>query len=175
MTREDERGYFSRGCEALKNYCSTASLKPTRTIGTEVYVAFVVELNGTKIRLGCKADRLALHSDGDLEIVDYKTTRSGKVPHQLCRIGLFTDDAFDRGRGDCADCIYYSLDRAGRDGERYAECELDQMAWAFRLAWAFDLRFAATAGQCHAVSELRQTENAGKAQMSALRSAVRRK
>lgn len=76
MSREDERGYFTRGCEALKNYCSSASLKP----GTEVYMAFVIDLNGTKIRLGCKADRLALHSDDTLEIIDYKTTRSGKVP-----------------------------------------------------------------------------------------------
>lgn len=77
---EEESGYFVKGCRALENYCQTVKEIRDETLGTEVYMSFVIDFKGLKIRLGCKADRLALGSDNILEIIDYKTNRSGKVP-----------------------------------------------------------------------------------------------
>lgn len=79
-SKEEDRTYFMRGCQALENYCETAFNEPSETIGTEVYMSCVIEFRGLKIRLGCKADRVTLHKDNILEIVDYKTSQSGKIP-----------------------------------------------------------------------------------------------
>lgn len=77
---EEESSYFIKGCRALENYCEAAGKERTETLGTEVYMSFVIDFKGLKIRLGCKADRLALHQDQMLEIIDYKTNRSGQLP-----------------------------------------------------------------------------------------------
>lgn len=54
-------------------------------------MSFVIEFKGLKIRLGCKADRLAQHPDKTLEIIDYKTSQSGKIPTpEFVRAGLPT-------------------------------------------------------------------------------------
>ena len=79
-TCEEERNYFDKGCQALLNYCNWVSEEASETIGTEVYMSFVIDLKDLKIRLGCKADRIALHPSQTLEIIDYKTSASGKVP-----------------------------------------------------------------------------------------------
>lgn len=79
-TREESRSYFARGCQALENYCHTAKAEVSETLGTEVFMSFVIEFKGQKIRLGCRADRLALGQDNRLEIIDYKTSASGKIP-----------------------------------------------------------------------------------------------
>lgn len=79
-TGEEERSYFIKGCQALESYYETAKNAHNKTLGTEVYMSFVVDFKGLKIRLGCKADRLALNADNVLEIIDYKTNRSGRVP-----------------------------------------------------------------------------------------------
>jgi hypothetical protein len=65
-TREESRNYFARGCDALENYYEAAREVPDETLGTEVYMSFVIEFRGLKIRLGCKADRLALHKNNVL-------------------------------------------------------------------------------------------------------------
>lgn len=77
---EEEGNYFDKGCQALLNYCKLAGQEANETLGTEVYMSFVIDLKGLKIRLGCKADRIALHPNQNLEVVDYKTNASGKVP-----------------------------------------------------------------------------------------------
>lgn len=77
---DEERSYFDKGCQALRNYCESASEEIIETLGTEVYMSFVIDLREMKIRLGCKADRIALDSNQVLEIIDYKTNASGKVP-----------------------------------------------------------------------------------------------
>lgn len=77
---DEEGNYFEKGCQALQNYCKWASRKASETLGTEVYMSFVVDLKGLKIRLGCKVDRIALDSNRNLELIDYKTNASGKVP-----------------------------------------------------------------------------------------------
>jgi RecB family exonuclease len=79
-TGEESRNYFAKGCNALESYCASAVQVKDETLGTEVYMSFVIEFKGLKIRLGCKADRLALHPDKTLEIIDYKTSQSGKIP-----------------------------------------------------------------------------------------------
>jgi RecB family exonuclease len=79
-TGEESRNYFAKGCNALESYCENAVQVKDETLGTEVYMSFIIEFKGLKIRLGCKADRLALHPDKTLEIIDYKTSQSGKIP-----------------------------------------------------------------------------------------------
>jgi putative RecB family exonuclease len=79
-TQEEGRSYFTKGCQALENYYETAREADDETLGTEVYMSFMIEFRGLKIRLGCKADRLALHKNNVLEVVDYKTSQSGKTP-----------------------------------------------------------------------------------------------
>ncbi len=79
-TREEDGSYFARGCHALKNYCHVTKAEARETLGTEVFMSFVVEFKGQKIRLGCRADRLAVDEDNRLEIIDYKTSASGKIP-----------------------------------------------------------------------------------------------
>ena len=79
-TVEEERNYFTKGCQALQNYCKWASEEASETLGTEVYMSFVIDLKGLKIRLGCKADRIAVDSNQNLEVIDYKTNASGRVP-----------------------------------------------------------------------------------------------
>lgn len=51
-----------------------------RILGTEVFLSRIVRLDKTRVRLGCKVDRLELHSDGILEVLDYKTSLLGRVP-----------------------------------------------------------------------------------------------
>jgi putative RecB family exonuclease len=77
---EESRNYFTKGCCVLENYCEKARQSTDKTLGTEVYMSFFIEFRGLKIRLGCKADRLALHQNNVLEIIDYKSSQSGKVP-----------------------------------------------------------------------------------------------
>lgn len=77
---EEENGYFNKGCRALEAYRKSAVKEQSETLGTEVYMSFIIDFKGLKMRLGCKADRIALHQDQTLEIIDYKTNRSGQVP-----------------------------------------------------------------------------------------------
>ena len=78
----EARGYFAKGSRALERYCEMLSKEETETLGTETFMTLVIDLKGLKIRLGCKADRVALHPDRTLEIVDYKTNQSGQVPSE---------------------------------------------------------------------------------------------
>lgn len=78
-TEEDE-AYFLKGSQALRNYCKAFRSKEEMTIGTEVYMSYILKINDLQARLGCKADRICVHSDEVLEIIDYKTNNSGKVP-----------------------------------------------------------------------------------------------
>lgn len=62
-------------------------------------MTFIVSSKGVKIRLGCRVDRLALLPDKTLEVIDYKTNASGKVP---------TPEFL---RNDLATFLYYVLTR----------------------------------------------------------------
>ncbi len=78
-TEEDET-YFLKGCQALKNYCSAYNCDKETTLGTEVYMSYILKIGSLQARMGCKADRICAHRNDVLEIVDYKTNSSGKVP-----------------------------------------------------------------------------------------------
>jgi RecB family exonuclease len=77
--RESEL-YFERGLEALSRYMEVMGQFVDRIIGTEIYLSRIVRLDGIRVRLGCKVDRLELHPDRVLEALDYKTNAGGQVP-----------------------------------------------------------------------------------------------
>lgn len=77
--RESE-AHFVRGREALRRYLETYSAPAEQTLGTEVFMAHVFNVRGLQVRLGCKADRVGLLDDGSLEVTDYKTNASGRLP-----------------------------------------------------------------------------------------------
>lgn len=79
---EEDDQYFIKGCQALERYQQAyinGSGEPT-TVGTEVYMTYIFKLGDLQVRLGCKADRVCVHADQLLEVIDYKTSNSGKVP-----------------------------------------------------------------------------------------------
>lgn len=77
--RESE-AHFVKGLDALRRYLDSPLASAKKVLGTEVFMARVVNLRGLQIRLGCKADRVGLCPDGALEITDYKTNASGRLP-----------------------------------------------------------------------------------------------
>jgi putative RecB family exonuclease len=79
--RESE-AHFTKGLDALRRYLDSPSASAEQILGTEVFMARVVNVRGLQIRLGCKADRVGLRPDGVLEITDYKTNASGRLPTQ---------------------------------------------------------------------------------------------
>lgn len=76
---EDEL-YFTKGRNVLRNYCDSFDYREEKTIGTEVYLSHILKFGHLQARLGCKADRICVHSNNVLEVIDYKTNSSGKVP-----------------------------------------------------------------------------------------------
>jgi putative RecB family exonuclease len=79
----DEReaaGYFMRGAHALRRYMETVGREVGEVLGTELYLSRLVRMSGTQVRFGCKVDRLDRRADGALEVLDYKTAISGRVP-----------------------------------------------------------------------------------------------
>lgn len=77
--RESE-AHFVKGRDALRLYLNSLPASVEQVLGTEVFMAHVVNLRGLQIRLGCKADRVGLRPDDVLEITDYKTNASGRLP-----------------------------------------------------------------------------------------------
>lgn len=77
---EEDELYFAKGCRALQNYCESFDSREEITIGTEVYLSSVLKIGELQVRLGCKADRISARAEEILEITDYKTNASGKVP-----------------------------------------------------------------------------------------------
>lgn len=79
---EEDEQYFLKGFRALESYREAFinGSDEITTIGTEVYMTYVFKLGDLQVRLGCKADRVCVHADQLLEVIDYKTSGSGKVP-----------------------------------------------------------------------------------------------
>ncbi len=77
---QESEAYFARGCEALRRYLNMPSAFTGQTLGTEVFMSCVITLNNLRVKIGCKADRITLLSDGVLEVLDYKTNISGRLP-----------------------------------------------------------------------------------------------
>lgn len=76
----ESEAHFVRGREALRRYMDASPAPAGQVLGTEVFMAHVFNVRGLQIRMGCKADRVGLLPDGVLEIMDYKTNASGRLP-----------------------------------------------------------------------------------------------
>jgi len=70
------------------------------TRGCEVFLRRVFDVDGGRLRLGCKADRIGVLASGTLLVTDYKTGAAGRVP---------TPEYL---RSDLPTFIYYLLARA---------------------------------------------------------------
>lgn len=77
---QDDEAYFTKGSQALQKYCRAVIRNDETTLGTEVYLSYILKTAGLHARLGCKADRICVNGERALEIIDYKTNASGKVP-----------------------------------------------------------------------------------------------
>ncbi len=99
-TAEEDESYFLKGCRALHSYCEAlAGDSFEMTLGTEVYMSYILKFGRLQVRLGCKADRVCVHPNELLEVIDYKTNGSGKVP------------TLESLRGDLPTFLYYILAR----------------------------------------------------------------
>ena len=72
--------YFTKGADALGRYMNTPFAAPGQILGTEVFMSYVVNMKGLRLKLGCKADRVSVDAGGVLEVLDYKTNVSGRLP-----------------------------------------------------------------------------------------------
>lgn len=78
--RHESEVYFTRGSDALSRYVDTPFATPAQILGTEVFMSYVVNMKGVRVKLGCKADRVTVDAGGVLEVLDYKTNASGRLP-----------------------------------------------------------------------------------------------
>ena len=79
---EQEEAQFQLGITTLRNYIDKFSEVPGVILGTELYLSRLIAHEGLRFELGCRADRLELHLDGTLEVLDYKTSANGEVPSE---------------------------------------------------------------------------------------------
>lgn len=77
--KRESDAYFASASAALRRYAEVYG-DAGETLGCEVFMARVFNSAGVRFRLGCKADRLGVTANGVLEVVDYKTCSSGRVP-----------------------------------------------------------------------------------------------
>ena len=96
---EEADGYFAMALAALINYVSSPRSSALRVIGAEVFMARTLVLDGAAVRLSGRADLIGERDDGVLEVVDFKTGSSGRVP---------TAEWMSRDKGSFA---YYVLAR----------------------------------------------------------------
>ena len=78
-SRSEEAAYL-QACEILKYYARSAHTPTGQVLATEAYLTAVTTLRGYRVEMSCRADRLELHSDGTLEVLDYKLSRNGELP-----------------------------------------------------------------------------------------------
>jgi len=80
IDKRESENYFARGLDDLRKYMKVSNQADRLIIGTEVFVSRIIRLDGTRVRLGCKIDCVELRSGNVLELLDYKTCASGRVP-----------------------------------------------------------------------------------------------
>ncbi len=83
--KQESRDYFTRGCTALGRYMEEVGRSESRenrqVMGTEMYLSHVVRVSDElRIRFSCKTDKIEICGESLLEITDYKTNNSGRVP-----------------------------------------------------------------------------------------------
>jgi RecB family exonuclease len=78
--KRSEEAAFLQACDILKYYARSAHTPTGQVLATEAYLTAVTTLRGYRVEMSCRADRLELHSDGTLEVLDYKLSRNGELP-----------------------------------------------------------------------------------------------
>jgi RecB family exonuclease len=79
-SREQEETQFQLGVTALQNYLRKFGEVSGIILGTELYLSRLIAHDDLRFELACRADRIELHPDAALEILDYKTNADGDVP-----------------------------------------------------------------------------------------------
>jgi len=80
VTREQEEAQFQLGITTIRNYIGKFSEVLGVIVGTELYLSRLIAHEDLRFELACRADRIELHPDGTLEVLDYKTNANGEVP-----------------------------------------------------------------------------------------------
>ena len=80
--QEQADAAFEKGCSILKYYLNSSYVPTGVVLATEAYLSCTTTLSGYKVELSCRADRLELHPDGMLEILDYKAPNHGYAATQ---------------------------------------------------------------------------------------------
>lgn len=77
---QSEEAAYLQACDILKYYARSDHMPKGQVLATEAYLTAVTTLRGYRVEISCRADRLELHDDGTLEVLDYKLTRNGELP-----------------------------------------------------------------------------------------------
>jgi RecB family exonuclease len=78
--KQAEEAAFTQACALLRFYTRSEHTPKGQVLATEAYLTALTTLRGYRVEISCRADRLELHSDGTLEVLDYKLTRNGELP-----------------------------------------------------------------------------------------------
>jgi RecB family exonuclease len=74
-----EEAAYTQACEILRYYAQSEHTPHGQVLATEAYLTATTTLKGYKVELSCRADRIELHQDGVLEVLDYKLTKNGQL------------------------------------------------------------------------------------------------
>jgi RecB family exonuclease len=77
---QEEDVAFQKAQSILKYYRRSKHVPQGQVLATEAYLSCLTTVKGNTVELSCRADRIELHDDGTLEIIDYKVSSSGDVP-----------------------------------------------------------------------------------------------
>ncbi len=75
-----EEAAYLQACDLLKYYVRSPYTPTGLVLATESYLTALTTIEGYRVELSCRADRIELHQDGVIEVLDYKLSSSGKLP-----------------------------------------------------------------------------------------------
>lgn len=75
-----EEAAYALACDILKYYAQSEHTPHGQVLATEAYLTATTTLRSHRVELSCRADRIELHSDGTLEVLDYKFSRNTSLP-----------------------------------------------------------------------------------------------
>lgn len=76
----EEEAAWEQALSILRYYCRSKHVPQGEVLATEAYLSCLTTIRGYTVELSCRADRIELHSDGTLEIIDYKVSAKNDVP-----------------------------------------------------------------------------------------------
>ena len=77
---EKEEAAWEEARSILRYYCRSKHVPQGEVLATEAYLSCLTSIKGHTVELSCRADRMELHSDGTLEVLDYKVSTKNEVP-----------------------------------------------------------------------------------------------